>query len=277
MASDLFELDSKHYIIVINYNSRYFELAQLKDETTESVIEAMKDIFARHRIPMLCHSDNGSCYSSAQFKQFVLNHGFTRTTSSSRFAQANGEAERAVRTAKEILCKSSNPYLDLLAYRSTPLSCGYSPAELLKRRQLHSTVPVANNNLTPNVASYNNLQKLDTAIKLRQKNDRDRRHRARYHISLQVIERIWVPDIIQQGRVMHALPYRAYQLQLANSAIIKRNARSIRRDKPPHVLSYERASITKAIDIEPLNTLTNKVPTQQKNTAAILYLCGPTM
>ena len=45
---------------------------------------------------------------------------------------------------------------------------------------------------------------------------------------------------------MHALPYRAYQLQMANGAIIQRNARSTRRAKPLHVLSSERASVTKA-------------------------------
>ena len=94
-------------------------------------------------------------------------------------------------------------------------------------------------------------------------NDLDRRHRARHHIPLQVNERVWVPDISQEGKVMHALPYRVYQLQMANSAIIKRNARSICRAKPPHVLSDERASTIKAIDIKPSDTSTNIAPTQQ--------------
>ena len=105
---------------------------------------------------MMCHSDNGPRYSGAQLKQFALNYGFIRTTSSPRLTQANYEAECTVRTAKEILRKSSDPYLDLLAYISTPLSCGYSPAELLMSRQLRSTVPIVDNKLTSNVVSYNN-------------------------------------------------------------------------------------------------------------------------
>ena len=36
-----------------------------------------------------------------------------------------------VRTIKDLLNKSDDPYLAILAYRSTPLENGYSPAELL--------------------------------------------------------------------------------------------------------------------------------------------------
>ena len=37
---------------------------------------------------MVCHSGNGPCYSSTQFKQFALNYELTHTTSSPHFAQA---------------------------------------------------------------------------------------------------------------------------------------------------------------------------------------------
>ena len=61
----------------------------------------------------------------------------------------------------------------------------------------------------------------------------------------------------------HALPYRAYQLQMANGAIIKCNALNIHREKPPHVLSDVQAFITIAINIKPPNTLAKIAPTQQ--------------
>ena len=69
---------------------------------------------------------------------------------------------------------------------------------------------------------------------------------------------------------MHALLYRAYQLQKANGEFIKRNARTIHRAKaakPPHVLSDERASITKVINIKPSDISANRpnvASTQQK-------------
>ena len=44
--------------------------------------------------------------------------------------------ELYVYTIKDLLNKSDDPYLAILAYRSTPLENGYSPAELLMGRKL---------------------------------------------------------------------------------------------------------------------------------------------
>ena len=49
---------------------------------------------------------------------------------------------------------------------------------------------------------------------------------------------------------------------MANSAIIKRSARSIHRAKPRHVFSDERASITKAINIKLSGTSNDIAPMQ---------------
>ena len=69
---------------------------------------------------MAYHSDNGPCYSSAQFKQFALSYEFVHLTNNSYFVQVNGKADCALCTAKEILCKSSNLYVGLLTSRSKP-------------------------------------------------------------------------------------------------------------------------------------------------------------
>ena len=44
---------------------------------------------------------------------------------------------------KNLLKKSEDPYLALMAYRSTPLEVGYSPSELLMSRTLRTTVPIS--------------------------------------------------------------------------------------------------------------------------------------
>ena len=47
--------------------------------------------------------------------------------------------------------KGDEPYLVLLAYRSTPLSNGYSPAELLMNRKLRTNVPSSREAQKPHV------------------------------------------------------------------------------------------------------------------------------
>ena len=54
-----------------------------------------------------------------------------------------GECERAVETTKSMLKREKDPTKGLLAYRSTPLACGYSPSELLIGRKLRNTIQPA--------------------------------------------------------------------------------------------------------------------------------------
>ena len=110
MATDLFEYDGKHYLIVMNCFSRYIELVELRSETAEHVIVALKSIFARRSIPAVVCSDNGPCYAATSFQQFATTYSFQHITSSSRFPQTNGEAERGEKIAKNLLHKAADLY-----------------------------------------------------------------------------------------------------------------------------------------------------------------------
>lgn len=140
IGTDLFMWKQKTYLLVIDYYSRFIEIAKLASMTSNEVISHLKSIFARHGIPQYVVSDNGTQYSSQQFQDFAKVYGFKHITSSPHYPQSNGEAERAVQTIKKLLDKSADPYLALMAYRATPLKLGYSPAELkkLKNNITHS-------------------------------------------------------------------------------------------------------------------------------------------
>ena len=131
VATDLFYWKNSNYLLMVDYYSRYIEIIKLDDTTSMGIINALKSIFARHGIPETVVSDNGPQYASQQFKNFASEYNFVSVTSSPRYAQGNGEAERAVRTVKNILTKSPDPYLGLLSYRNTPIQNGYSPTEFL--------------------------------------------------------------------------------------------------------------------------------------------------
>ena len=118
------------YLLIVDYYSRYMEIARLNRQTAEEVINHTKSIFARHGIPEIVISDNGPQFGSEAYRQFAQDFQFEHITSSPYFPQSNGEAERAVGTIKNLLKKKDDPYLALLAYRATPLETGFSPAEL---------------------------------------------------------------------------------------------------------------------------------------------------
>lgn len=123
-------------------------------------------------------SDNGPQFAAATFSKFAEEWGFTHLTSSPHYPQGNGEVERAVQTAKNLIIKAKDPYLAILSYRSTPLDNGFTPAELLMGRKLRSTLPLAPEKLTPKLPDYDQLRKTEQAYKHQQAENYNRRHRA---------------------------------------------------------------------------------------------------
>ena len=127
-GSDLFEL--------------YLEIAKLASTTSAAVITSIKLIFARHGIPDILYSDNGPQYVSREFLTFAGVCRFQHITSSPRYPQSNGQAERTVKTIKMLLKQSKDPYVALLNYRASPLPwCKCSPVELLMGRRLLTCIP----------------------------------------------------------------------------------------------------------------------------------------
>ena len=53
-----------------------------------------------------------------------------------------------MKTVKNLLEKGDDPYIALMAYRSTPLENG-SPSELLMGRKLRTTIPMITEQLLP--------------------------------------------------------------------------------------------------------------------------------
>ena len=108
LGADLFELGGKTYLLVVDYFSRYIEIALLSHTRSTDIITHLKSIFARHGIPEVMMSDNGPQFSGQAFALFAAAYGFRHVTSSPRFPQSNGEAERAVQTVKNLLKKADD-------------------------------------------------------------------------------------------------------------------------------------------------------------------------
>ena len=145
IGADLFELNKATYLIVIDYFSRYPEVVKLTSTTSKSVIAALKSMFLRHGIPALLVSDNGPQFISREMQEFAEQYSFTHNTSSPHYHQSNGMAERTVKTVKQLLRDTPDPYRTLLSYRSSPLPwCDKSPSELLIGRRVRTDFFTAN-------------------------------------------------------------------------------------------------------------------------------------
>ena len=142
------------------------------------------------------------------------------------FPSSNGEAERAVGTIKELLKKSKDPYLALLAYRTTPLEVGYSPSQLLMSRILRSTVPTTRTQRAPRVPDGGTVRANDRKIKTRQKENFDIRHGARELPPLEPGDTVWLPDRRTEATVQEEVGPQSFQVESADGSY-RRNRRDI--------------------------------------------------
>ena len=227
IGTDLFEFKGVMYLLLVDYYSRFIEVAKLSSTTTRSVVSAMKSIFGRYGIPEVLISDNGPQYSSHEFMEFASSYDFKHITSSPYHPQGNGEAERAVKTVKKLLKNSNDPNIALLAYRSTPLSwCHLSPSQLLMGRQLRSTVPMSDTSLAPKWPNLDKFRKIDEQFKLKQKRNFDRRHRVVELPNFGADDPVFVAtrdgtDPVP-GRIVQETRHRSYEVQTPTS-VVRRN------------------------------------------------------
>lgn len=224
VGSDLFQYQGYWYLLVVDYYSRYIEVAKLNNQTSQEIIRHMKSIFARHGIPEILVSDNGTQYSSSEFALFSNDYGFSHVTCSPNHQSGNGAAERAVQTIKSLLKASNDPYAAMLAYRSTPLSSGFSPAELLMGRKLRTKVPKVQNAPTPNMSQM--MKNKDDAYRFKQKLQFDQRHRVKQLPTLAPGQNVWLPDREQSGQVEKQLSPKAYLVNTP-SGQYRRNRKDI--------------------------------------------------
>ncbi|KAL8580621.1 hypothetical protein ACOMHN_046824 [Nucella lapillus] len=232
---DICEYKNAHFLISVDYFSRYIDISHLSVMTTKSVIGKTKNLFAHHGIPETVITDNGPQFTSGEFQAFATDWNFKHVTTSPHYPQANGAAERAVRTAKDILCQD-DVFRSLLAYRATPIpELGASPAELAFGRKLRTTLPSLPKTLTPRTIQRNVVQQRDQTFKSQQKANFDRHHGARQIPPLcpgdQVLikldgEKGWK----QPAVVLKPSTQQSYLLKTSTGAELRRNRRHIRPD-----------------------------------------------
>ena len=230
---DICEYAGKSYLVIVDYYSSYPEIALLTRINSSAVIDALKSCFARHGIPETVFSDNATQFSSREFADFATDWEFTHETSSPHFPQSNGKAENAVKTVKNLIKKSLKANSDvmkaLLVYRSTPLECGKSPAQLLMGRRIRSNLPVASELLETHDSKETVRHRAFSQAK--QKWYHDRCHGNELP-ELKPGDSVRVKDYTTArwattGTVQNQIANRSYTVQTENGSTLRRNRRDL--------------------------------------------------
>ena len=178
VGTDLFTVDNKQYLVVVDYYSRYFEVDELTSTTSNAIMNKLSAHFARHGIPEVAISDNGPQFAAEEFARFAQTWDFKHVTSSPGYPQSNGLAEKTVQTIKNIFkrakAEGGNALLSILEYRTTPVDGLASTAQLLMGHQLRSVLPTTSKHLEPKTINPDEVTAKRQHLQASQKNYYDR-------------------------------------------------------------------------------------------------------
>ena len=233
IATDLFEVDGKDYLVTTDYYSNYFEVDRLSDKKSKEVITKIKQHLARHGLPNVLISDNGPPFNSAEFARFAEQYEFEHLTSSPGYPQSNGKAENSVKTAKRLIMKAKedqkDPFLSLLDWRNTPSEgIGSSPVQRLFNRRTRTKLPTSKNLLKPAIP--------EVSERLKKRKDLQKQYYNKSTKDLcelkpgQIVrikpfgnQKIW-----KKAKVDQKIGIRSYQVITQEGTILRRNLRHIR-------------------------------------------------
>ena len=148
-------IKGKYFLVVIDAHSKWAEIYETSNPNSNNTISILRHIFAHLGLPVTIVSDNGTCFTSWEFRQFCTKNGIHHVKSAVYKPSTNGLAENMVKQFKNAI--KTNPNEDiktridkfLFKHRLTPhTTTGQSPASLMFGRRLRSTLdlihPMAN-------------------------------------------------------------------------------------------------------------------------------------
>ncbi|XP_055611719.1 uncharacterized protein K02A2.6-like isoform X1 [Uranotaenia lowii] len=104
--TDFFYFERHNFLLIIDSYSKWLEIYLMNyGSDATKVLKKFSEFFSRFGLPDVIVSDNGPPYNSQQFVLFMEKHGIKVYKSPPYHPQSNGQAERLVRVAKEVLKK----------------------------------------------------------------------------------------------------------------------------------------------------------------------------
>lgn len=262
LGADIFEFEGRSYLLIVDYYSKYPEVARLENKTATGVIKVMKPILARHGIPDVLMSDNMP-FSSYKMKEFAQDWSFDLITSSPTYPQSNGQSERFVGTVKALFRKAKHegkdPNIALLEYRNTPITgLKFSPAQLLMNRRLKDKIPMSANLLKPAIISDSREMLQQRQHRQKYFYDRGSRKNRNYHVGDNVRlhrGKVWDAAIITG---QHDTP-KSFYVTTSDGETYRRNQRFLNPwSKPVQIMPHSDDTYTQTDKSETSQAVTLK-------------------
>lgn len=262
VGCDIFTFRGRDYLLVVDYFSKCMEIEKLKAKSAAGVMNKLQLIFSRYGVPETLVADNMPC-ASAEFLRFARTWNFQIVTSSPNYPQSNGQAERAIQTAKKLMKKAhesgQNIHRAFLHLRATPIAnTNLSPAQLLFGRSLRTDLPsMPPTNLTTNINWREQLVR---------KQSMEKQHADKGSVDLPRLipgetVRIHHGDQLILGRVLEELPEppRSYRVISTDGYEYRRNRRDLIRtfEPTPNI-------IPSAFKIDPAKNKTQQRPADER-------------
>ena len=233
-----------YFLNIVDAHSKWVDIYRSGGTSTKETIKYLSHSFATFGLPISICSDNGPCFTSSDFKDFMSKSGVKHITTAVYRPSTNGLAERMVRTFKRALLLSKDPVqltIDkfLFNYRMTPhTTTGVTPAELMFGRKLRSRLDL----LWPSSKVASRV----SANQQRQKANHTRKPRV---VDLETEDNVlvknyskhgasWVPAVVvrQTGPV-------SYQCRLNSGNLVRRHQDQIQCPRPsPSALQRDTVS-----------------------------------
>ncbi|KAL7879761.1 hypothetical protein SRHO_G00020150 [Serrasalmus rhombeus] len=210
--------DCRYAVTLIDYYSKWPEVAFASEVTSATVITFLSVVFSREGNPREVVSDNGPQFISSEFESFLAMRDIKHCRSAVYFPQANGEIERFNRVFKDSLQTATiegkpwKPFVTefLHTYRATPhtiTTC--SPAELLHGHAMHTKLHVRD---LPAVAPPKSAKTWKLTVQRKQQKAKEyadkRRAATAPGIQVDSFVRIRKPGIVSKGQSKFSLPYK---------------------------------------------------------------------
>ncbi|XP_055487307.1 uncharacterized protein LOC129694603 [Leucoraja erinacea] len=127
-CTDIFEWRGKHFLVLVDSYSNWFEVDQLHSLTSSAVADKMHRHFSTFGNPASLQSDNGSQFKSSMFRAFATSWYFRHFTSSPEYPQSNGLAEQEQRACwNNVACLTPTSSWPSLTFATYPVTLQWAP------------------------------------------------------------------------------------------------------------------------------------------------------